>query len=129
MGRTQSSEQMIRCRMIAGLTLLYTRPIDGDWAACGLRRAILPVDPVYGTAGEIGIHGFTEGCEKGLLAEALEKLEAFELVLDWILHLCETQLDPGGVQRVLELADSVGRGDVDAGDRLCCDDEPADRRR
>ena len=79
--------------------------------------------------GEIGTHGFTEGCEKGSLAEALEKLEAFELVLDRILHLGETQLDPSGVQRVVELADSVGCGDVDACDGLCRDDEPADGRR
>ena len=76
-------------------------------------------------AGEVGTHGFTEGSEKGSLTEALEKLEAFELVLDRILHLGKTQLDPGRVQRVVELADSVGCGDVDARDRLCRDDEPA----
>ena len=57
------------------------------------RRAILPVDPLDGTAGEVGTHGFTESREKGFLAEALEKAETFELVLDWILHLGETQLD------------------------------------
>ena len=33
MGRIQSSVQMNSCRMVAGLTLLYTRPIDGDAAA------------------------------------------------------------------------------------------------
>ena len=96
-------------------------------AAYGVRS--LPVDPLDGMAGEIGTHGFIDGSEKGVLTQAREHLEAFELVLDRILHLGEAQLDSSVVQRVVELADRVGRGDVDARDRLRRDHEPADGRR
>ena len=66
----------------------------------------------------VGAHRFAERREEGLFAEAREEPEALQLVLDRILHLGETQLDTGGVQGVVELADGIGRGDVDARDRL-----------
>ena len=94
-----------------------------------LVRAIFPVDPLDGMGREVGAHRFAEGREEGLFAEAREESEALQLVLDRILHLGETQLDAGGVQGVVELADGIGCRDVDAGDRLSRDHQPADRRR
>jgi len=55
-----------------------------------LRAAILPVDPLYGMAREVGAHRFIEGREEGLLAKAGEDPEALQLVFDRILHLGET---------------------------------------
>src|ERR1700746_213756 len=63
--------------------------------------AILPVDPVYRMRRKVGIHRFAESCKEGLFAKAREESEAFQLVLDRILHLCKAQFDAGGVQGVI----------------------------
>jgi len=75
---------------------------------------------------EVDAHRVAEGREEGLVAEAREEPEALQLVFDRILYLGETQLDAGGAQGVIELADGIGCGDVDARDRFCRDDEPTD---
>ena len=91
-----------------------------------LGRAIFPVDPLDGMSRKVGAHCFAEGREEGSFAEAREELEALQLVLDRILHLGETQFDTRGMQGIVELADGIGCGDVDARDPFCRDDEPTD---
>src|SRR2546430_11009131 len=43
---------------------------------------------------------------------------SLELVLDRILHLRKAQLDAGGMQGVIQLGDGIGRGDIDARDKI-----------
>ena len=77
---------------------------------------------------EIDTHRFAHGCEESLLTQTRQELEASQLVLHRILHLGEAQFNACGAERVIELAERVACGDVDAGDRLCGDHDPAHRR-
>src|ERR1700751_3880189 len=103
------------------------KQILSDLRATQLRPAIFPVDPIHVMSRQESAHGFAEGREEGLLAQARKESEALQLVLDRILHLGETQLDSGGAQGVVEFGKRVACGDVDARDRLRRDHEPTDR--
>jgi hypothetical protein len=80
-------------------------------------------------AGAIGTHGFTEGREKGLLTEAREKLEAFELVLDRdpSSRRSTTRSSGVSVSSSSQIASAAVTSMLVTGS--CRDDEPADRRR
>ena len=67
--------------------------------------------------------------EEVLFAEPREELEALQLVFDRILHFSKAQLDACRVQGVVELADDVSGGHIDAGDRLGRYHQPAYRCR
>src|SRR5215471_18514160 len=97
-----------------------------DASSRWLRRVVLPVDPLDGMRRPVGAHCLAESREESLFPETCEESETLHLVLDRILHLGETQLDVGSVESVVELIESIGRGDVNAGDRLRRDYEPAD---
>ena len=86
------------------------------------------VDPLDGMDRAVGAHRLVDSREEGLFAEAREKPETLELILHRTLYFGETQLDARGVQGVVEFADGIGCGDVDTGNRLCRDHEPADWR-
>src|SRR5262249_51489568 len=77
-----------------------------------------------GMTREVGTYRFIDCCKERFVAKACKKPKAFQLILDWVLHLCKTQLDTSGVQFVVELADRIRRSDVDTRDRLCCDHDP-----
>src|SRR5579864_190356 len=83
-----------------------------------LRRAILPVDPLNGMSCAVGAHRLADSCEEGMFTEAREEPKTFQLVLDRIFHLGETQRNSCGVQDVVKFANSIGCGDVDACDRF-----------
>jgi len=61
--------------------------------------------------------------------ELLEQPVALEPVLDWVFDIGAVQLDPGGVQVVLEALEHVGGPGVHVGDRLGRHHGPACRRR
>src|SRR5215813_1704325 len=94
-----------------------------------LLRVLLPVYPLDGMDLEVGAHCFAERREEAPLAEPRKEPETLQLVLDRILHLGEAQLDACRVQGVVELADDVGGGHVDAGNRLGRYHQPAHRCR
>jgi Sigma-54 interaction domain len=85
-----------------------------------------PLDLPVRVNREIAANRFLDRCKEGLLAEAREESEALQLVLHRVLHLGKAHLDTRGVKRLVELANDVARGDVDAGDGLGRYDEPAD---
>src|SRR5262245_34026458 len=59
---------------------------------------------------------FLDGGEESALTKAAHQPEPLQLLLDGILHLGEAHADPGGAQRIVEVADGVSRRDIDAGD-------------
>src|SRR5262245_36323825 len=83
-----------------------------------LLRAILPLDPVEPRCQVVGAYRLAQRGEEALLTQSPEQPEALELVHHGLLHLGEAELDPRSLQRVVELAENVRRGDVHAGDRL-----------
>src|SRR5262245_34245598 len=104
---------------------------EHDWAGYlvaiekgDLLRAILPVYPLDVMGLEVDVYRFADRREEVLLAELHEELKALQLVFDRILHLGEAQLDACRVQGVVELADDIGSGHVDAGDRLGRNHQP-----
>lgn len=78
---------------------------------------------------DVAVHRAPDGGKEILGAERMEEAVALELVLHRPLHLGEHELHAGGVQRTVQLAAHVGRGEVHVGHRLRRDNHPARRRR
>ena len=99
-----------------------------------VRPSIMEEDQTSGRP--IPPHGSGDSCVpprqllgKMLFAEPREKPKSLQLVLDGILQFGEAQFDTRRPQDAIKFGQNVGRGDVDAGHRLRCDNKPARRRR
>src|SRR4051794_21419718 len=100
------------------------------WRTTSVRHAtlqsalILPVLPVH--IMKLKVTGNSDAnCRKEeALAELREQSEPLELVLHGVLELGKAQRDAHRVQLIVQLRDHIACGDVDAGDRLCSDDQP-----
>ena len=108
----------------------YSTTIEsGTKASSPFINADPPSRPIRPVGLQIGADGRADRREEELFAEACEKSEALQLVLDRVLQLGKAQLDARRVQGLVQFGQHVGGGDVDAGDRLGGDDQPAHRRR
>src|SRR6185369_15090965 len=100
-----------------------------SWASLGRATLLVPVDPFNLMDREIGIHRFSDGRKESVFAESLEQAELFEFVLDRVFHLGKAQLDAGGVESIIELADCVSGRNINTGHWLRRDDDPPCGRR
>src|SRR5262245_57700046 len=89
--------------------------------------AILPVHVVV--VFQVTGNGCAKGWEKVTLPELRQQFKSLQLVLYRIFQLGKTELDTLRVQNFVQFGDGVAGGNVDAGDRLCRDNQPAYRRR
>ena len=88
---------------------------------------ILPVHPINGVGFEITADGLAKRGKKSLFSKLGEQAKALEFVFNGIFHLSNTEPDSCLGQGVIQFIESVGRGDIDAGDRLRPHDEPVHR--
>src|SRR6516162_9938047 len=83
--------------------------------------------PVHRVALEVAADGGIYGRKEGAFAKVGKEPEALELVSYGIFELGEAQLDSALVQSLVQFGEGIGSGDIDAGDRLRGDDQPARR--
>ena len=91
------------------------------------RAALFPVDPIDPGRRDVGIDRGADGREEGILAELVQQAVAAEPVLDRVLHLGETQLEPGR-RRSPRSTRACPPQSYRIRDRLGRDDDPARRR-
>src|SRR6478736_2576238 len=94
-----------------------------------LSFSILPIDPVNLVDLKICINSLSKRREEGVFAESCEQAELLQLILYRVFHFGKAELDAGGMQSVIELAECVGGSDIDAGHRLCRHHNPTRGRR
>src|SRR5262245_27426788 len=88
--------------------------------------AFLPVDPLNIMSRQVLAHRLTDRREECVLAEPTEQAKSLELVFNRVFHLGEAQFDVDRLQGLIEVADCVGGGNIDARDRLGRYDDPTD---
>src|SRR6516225_3760638 len=114
-------ENDVEWRPPPGKPLVMSRPELGF--------VVLPVIPLDIGDFQIARNGRADGRKEVTLAELRIQSESLQLVLDGVLEFGKAKLDPSLVQRYVQLGDGVAGGDVDAGDGLGRNHQPAYGRR
>ena len=80
--------------------------------------ALLPVEPVDPRRVEVGGDGYADGGEEAVAADRVVDAVLVQPVAHRVLELGERQLDAGGLELVVEVAERLAGGRVDVGDRF-----------
>src|SRR5262245_29234575 len=100
-------------------------PAPAESAVCLPRLLVFPILPLDAARFEITRNRHSDGWEEELLTKLCEQAKSLQLVLHRILQFGKTQLDPLRMQCLIQFGNHVAGGDVHAGHRLRCNDQPA----
>src|SRR5215469_1888431 len=87
------------------------------------------VSPIRGVIVKVVADRSFDGREEATLAKLRHEPEAPDLVFYGVLKFRKAELDVSSLQGLVQFGQGIGRGDIDAGDRLRGNDQPPHRGR